>query len=483
MPTSPSSDLLIYLGANAHKELVHQLLEINHRIRFVESAVYPEQRQSQFDDKLSRESVIEFDADLVREPGEIRFTPVNGLNNRKIIEAVMSDKLLPLLWSRSNKQTRKNNQSEIKRYEVTYSLIKSALRACEELKPEAVLFSYEPHMLPMYLFKKVCIALEIKILTRVLSPFIWRMFLEVEDGHGLGFIQPKKMNESIGESVKKFIEEKKSEYTLAKPFYEKSARGGMVNHFTQILEANGYNPYKIILRQLAFSNYRKLTVKRDRLNDTRYISVFLQYQPEQTTLPDGGLFVHQLIAIQMLYSAVEPLGISLVVREHPSTFKHVFNPDWRPKDYHSSIQEIGPNIYFDDLDADPYVLLKNSIGVAAITGSVLLEGLLQGRPVIAFGKHTLKGYSGAELVANFLDEMELREKIEKALAQSPDAITAEVEGYLHAVYPRTFGPSEYVGNDKMSLDKLREDCYAALRQVVQFMREEDISRETIITNG
>ena len=480
MPTSPSSDLLIYLGANAHKELVHQLLEINPRIRFVESAVYPEQIQSQFDDKLSQESVIEFDADLVREPGEIRFTPVNGQNNRQIIEAVMSDKLLPLLWSRSNRQARKNNQSEIKRYEVTYSLVKSALRACEELKPKAVFFSYEPHMLPLYIFKKVCIALEIKTLTRVLSPFIWRMFLEVEDGDGVGFIRPIKKNESKSESVKKFIEEKKSDYAVAKPFYEKSVRGGAVKHFTKILEVNGYNPYKIILRQLALLSYRKLTLKRDRLNDTRYICVFLQYQPEQTTLPDGGLFVHQLIAIQMLYSVVEPLGISLVVREHPSTFKHVFNPDWRPNDYYSAIQEIGPNIYFDDLDADPYALLNNSIGVAAITGSVLLESLLQGRLAIAFGKHTLKGYSGAGFVSNFSDEKELRAKIKKALDERPASIIAEVEGYLNAVYPRTFGTREYVGNDKMSLDKVREDCYAAIKQVVQYVREEDLSRETII---
>ena len=208
MSTSPSSDLLIYLGANAHKELVHQLLEINSRIRFVESAVYPEQRQSQFDDKLSRESVIEFDADLVREPGEIRFTPVNGQNNRQIIEAVMSDKLLPLLWCRSGRRTRKKNQSEVKRYEATYSLVKSALRACEELKPKAVLFSYEPHMLPMYIFKKVCVAVGIKTLTMNIPPFRWRMFLEVEDRHGIGFIRPKKTNGGKNESVTKLIEEK-----------------------------------------------------------------------------------------------------------------------------------------------------------------------------------------------------------------------------------------------------------------------------------
>ena len=480
MPTSPSSDLLIYLGANAHKELVHQLLEINPRIRFVESVVYPEQRQSQFDDKLSRESVIEFDADLVREPGEIRFTPVNGLNNRKIIETVMSDKLLPLLWCRSDRRTRGKNQSEIKRYEATYSLIKSALQTCEEIKPEAVLFSYEPHMLPMYIFKKVCVALGIKTLTMTVPPFPWRMFLEAEDGHVVGFLRPKKMNGEKNESVKKFIEEKKSDYTVAKPFYEKSVRGGIVKHFTQILEVNGYNPYKIILRQLALSNYRKLVVKRDRLNDTRYICVFLQYQPELTTLPDGGLFVHQLMAIQMLYSAVTPLGISIVVREHPSTFRHGFYPDWRGRDFYNSIKNMGPNIYFDDLDADPYVLLKNSIGVAAITGSVLLEGLLQGRPAIVFGKHTLKKYSGAGFVANFSDEKELREKIKKALDESPDSITTEAEGYLHAIYPATFGASEYAGNDKMSLDRLREDRYTALRQAVQLMGEEEISKETII---
>lgn len=481
MSMKSSNSMLVYLGANAHKELVHQLLVMNPGIRFIESAIYPEQHQSLFEDKLSNESVLTFDSKLAIKPWKIGFTPVSGCNQVKIIESVMSDKLLPLLWTRFNGKTRWRNHSEVKRYEVTYSLIKSAIETCATQNPRVVVFSYEPHMLPMYIFKKVCEALGIRACTMIISPFNWKVFLDVVNGGNAESRKTllKKMDdEASNDSVQRFINEKKSDYSVAKPFYEKRNIG--VNVAKQLiykLKANGWKLHKLVLGQIALANYRKFSTERSQLQGVKYICVFLQLQPEQTTLPDGGLFVHHLFAIQMLYSAVSALGISLVIREHPATFVFDKNMKWRPRDFYSSIKNIGPNIYFDDINADPYSLIKNSIAVSSITGTVLLEGLLQGRPAIAFGKHPLKEYTATAFVDKFADEVELTEKVVKAIAESPQSIIADVESYLHKAYPTTFGPSEYLGNAKMSLEKLREARYHALRQVIELITKENATQD------
>lgn len=465
--------MLVYLGANAHKELVHQLLALNPEIQFIESATYPEQQQSLFEDKISNESVITFDSDLKIGQGKIGFTSVNDRNLVKIIEAIMCDKHLSLLWTRFDGMTRWHNRSEVKRYEVTYSLIKSAIATCITKKPSVVVFSYEPHVFPIYIFKKVCEALGIRTCTMAVSPFNWKMSLDVVNGENTKYqkIHLEKMDDGTpNASVTTFINEKKSDYSIAKPFYEKRSFGiGWGKQLIYKLKANGWKPHNLILGQIAHANYQKLSTERSQLQGNKYICVFLQLQPEQTTLPDGGLFVHHLFAIQMLYSAVSNLGISLVIREHPATFESAYDLKWRPSDFYCSLKNIGPNIYFDDINADPYSLIKNSIAVSAITGTVLLEGLLQGRPAIAFGKHPLKDYTATAFVDKFADEVDLKEKVAKAIIESPEAIITDVENYLYKVYPTTFGPSEYIGNAKMSLEKLREARYYALRQVIELI--------------
>jgi len=475
--------MFVYLGANAHKELIYQLLKLNAAIRFIASAIYPEEPHSLFKEKAFKELVISFDCRLLTKSSRIRFTTINDCNLVQIIDSVMCDKHLPLLWTRFDGKTRWYNRSEIKRYEVTYSLIKSAIETCVTHKPRVVVFSYEPHMLPMYIFKKVCEALGIRTYTMTISPFNWKVFLEVVDGRNAEYQKNyiKKMDdEESNDSVKRFINEKKSDYSVAKPFYEKRNHGfGVGKKLINRLKVNGWKPHKLMLGQIAFSHYKRLSTERSQFQGDKYICVFLQLQPEQTTLPDGGLFVHHLFVIQMLYSAVSPLGISLVIREHPATFESAFDLRWRPSDFYSTIKKIGPNIYFDDINAEPYSLIRNSIAIAAITGTVLLEALLHGRPAIAFGKHSLKGYASTAFVDNFADEIELREKIAKAIVESPQSIIADVERYLNTIYPTTFGPSHYVGNAEMSLEKLRDSRYNALRQVIDLLSRDCATQDTV----
>lgn len=472
--TTLSGPILVYLGANAHQALEQQLLALNPGIKFVDSAVYPERQLSPDTDARLGDAVIRFDAGMRGGDGDILFTPIVDCNEVGIIESVMDDKLLPLLWTRFGGQTRWRHLGEVKRYEVVYSLAKSAIAACRKHKPSAVVFSYEPHMLPMYVFKKVCEAMGIQTCTMVVSPFNWRVFPEMANADGAHWPVARAMAAGHGStphpSVMRLINEKKSDYSVAKPFYEKRTQSlGMGKKLLYKLKANGWKPHKIILGRMAGSEYQRLTTPRSGLQGLRYVCVFLQLQPEQTTLPDGGLFVHHLFAIQALYAAASKLGLSLVIREHPATFETAYNLTWRPRNFYRTVKSIGPGIFFDEIDTDPYSLIQNAAAVSAITGTVLLEGLLQGRPAIAFGKHPLRGHVAPSFVDSFADEQELGAKLAAALAQPAYAIVADAEDYLQKAYAQTFGPEEYVGNAKMTLELLRQSRYEALQQIVESM--------------
>lgn len=479
-----SEPILVYLGANALEALEEQLLALNVRIKFVESAIYPERPASVAGTHLDQ-TIVRFDANIDFHAGEIGLTRINAFNHVNVIEAVMNDKQLPLLWTRFGSKVRWCNQSEVKRYEVAYSLIKSAIETILREKPTVAVFAYEPHMLPMYVFKKVCEELGIRTHTLVISPFNWRLFVDTGDGAGRASMPAWHSQQTRDvqphESVTRFIDEKKSDYSVAKPFYEKRMITlGPARRLLYELRVNGWAPHRLFNGWLARSSYRRLSTLRSGFTGSRYICFFLQLQPEQTTLPDGGLFVHHLFAIQMLYSAVAPLGISLVVREHPATFEYAFNRKWRPGDFYESIKRMGPGIYFDDLSEEPYSLIRNAVAVSAITGTVLLEGLLQGRPAIAFGKHPLKGHRSPSFVDKFDDEVVLRQKISAALAEPPQAIVDDTERYMHLAYTSTFGTSEYEGNANMSLDKLRHARNSALLQLIGLLSDEISSNEQAV---
>ena len=467
------NNILLYLGANAPMEnLSNRIIELNPEIRFIESSIYPERYLSDINNTELEKRTIRFDDSIKLNKKKIKLTSINDNNIVDIIDSVMSDKFLPLLWTRFGTGFQNSNNSEIKRYELQYSLIKSAIYTINNEKPEIVIFSYEPHMLPLYIFKKVCEVMNIKVCTLLISPFFWRMSANFSFKENTILLENNISSANKfdrNESLYKYIEEKKDDYLIAKPFYEKKlSKPGIfgIKNITQSIRANNYNPKRIISSLNSKKALKNLITSREKLENKKYVSFFLHMQPEQTTLPDGGVFTNQIIAIQALYSAIKPLGISLIVREHPSTFKSTFTPKWRPNDFYTSIMDIGDEIFFDDLDQDPYTLIKNSIAVSSITGTCILESMLNGIPAIAFGKHSLIGYESNSFIDTFSSEQDLQQKLLLALKVPKKEIISSIEDFLYEFLPKTFGFEENIDNSEMSLDKLREFRCEALIQVL-----------------
>ena len=210
-------DIVVYLGANTSKLLMDDILGINSNIGFIASSLYDENIFNRFKNTQYMKSIINFDDGMHSDSGTIELTNIDNFNNFSVIDKVLNDKNLPLLWSRFGSKIR--NTNDIDRHEASYSLIKSAIKTliCRNVK--TIVFSYEPHNLPIYILKKVAIELKISTLTMAISPFSWRMFCVASDNSI--FYNKALEGHKISKSVQILIKEKQSDYEIAKPFYEK----------------------------------------------------------------------------------------------------------------------------------------------------------------------------------------------------------------------------------------------------------------------
>jgi hypothetical protein len=114
--------------------------------------------------------------------------------------------------------------------------------------------------------------------------------------------------------------------------------------------------------------------------DQKYIYIALHYQPESTTSPMAGVFVDQLLIVQMIASLL-PQNIYLYVKEHPMQ-------TWYCRDinFYKDLLDI-PKVRFIPRNYNSFRLLENCLAVATATGTAGWEGLFRQKPVLMFGHY------------------------------------------------------------------------------------------------
>ena len=117
----------------------------------------------------------------------------------------------------------------------------------------------------------------------------------------------------------------------------------------------------------------------------KVLAVFLHFQPERTSMPEGGIYAQQLALVRTLSLAL-PSGWRILVREHPSIFRgpNVFSRRYRSPEFYKALAGLR-NVQLTPMSTSPAELLDHASCVATITGTVGLEALAMGLPVIAFG--------------------------------------------------------------------------------------------------
>lgn len=129
--------------------------------------------------------------------------------------------------------------------------------------------------------------------------------------------------------------------------------------------------------------YNRLSIPADYTSS--YIYFPLQYQPEMTTSPLGGVFVHQILAIRMLAHYI-PSGTKIYVKEHP-LLKH--RTHTRDINLYYELKKM-KQVQLIPLDTNSNKLIENSVAVASMTGTVGYEAMYKEKPFLMFGERQMK---------------------------------------------------------------------------------------------
>lgn len=209
------------------------------------------------------------------------------------------------------------------------------------------------------------------------------------------------------------------------------------------------NPYDLIDR-LAY-NMRRLRVPAISFQNQPdlscpYIFVAFHYQPECTTSPMGGMFVHQDLMLDMLMKYV-PRHVRIYVKAHPKSGLSRMLHDRLQTD--SRTELIVPSF-------NSHKLIVNSVAVATITGTAGWEAFINRKPVLMFGDYFYQDAPGVYKVKSVSDiSCALSDILEKRIEITDHMVKA----FLKAVDDKTF--PGWVDNRYAPLSGISNDENAA----------------------
>lgn len=235
--------------------------------------------------------------------------------------------------------------------------------------------------------------------------------------------------------------EKKKEYLIQERFIKECFYGSLFDDVKKILGCIWRRNRSKEMRRRRFEFYTKQFIMhvRQRINkrkcvgrayfnkyaskkinlEDRYIVFFLQYEPEQTTLPKAGVFCCQLLSVKLLAEACEELNIKLYVKEH-------WSQNIRQKDFYLELKKI-PNVFFVDSESPNLLLIDKAIMVASQTGTCILEAFLRGKPSIMLAYNAVSDAPGVHYVSS-------KEEVINAIKEADQEIKREeIERYFDAI--------------------------------------------------
>jgi len=304
----------------------------------------------------------------------------------------------------------------------------------ESVDPKFLIFQATPHNISSWILAKVAEFFNIDVFFIQTSPLPWR-YMIVKGLQLQNPIYPVGGNYYCHEDVlalKEFININRKSYNEAIPKYEKerfAKRNGQCwsweKEISDIIK-HPRNIFRIIPKKHLYDVYTKLS--QPITFGINYITVFLHFQPERTSIPEGGLFSQQLLIIRLLSSTI-PDNWTLLVKEHPSTFMGNFDSRYRNPQFYREISEI-PRVKIVPILADTFKLIDASKAIVTITGTVGIQALIRGIPVIVFGPASYRNAPGVYTVTDYKG---LKRIIEKIVAFGIDFKLEEIDNYLKEV--------------------------------------------------
>ncbi len=275
----------------------------------------------------------------------------------------------------------------------------NSIAILSETDPDRVIVPETPHSVTWILVKTAEL-LGIDVYITPESPLKWKRWVVkgLEDQTPVELSSDHYDNRTP-DKVEEYISSLRSSYDDAIPEYEriplekfKKKEGSLTGEIRTILSQS--SPRAMISKSRsalekreALDLYKKIA--GDFQYPERYIVYFLHFQPERTTLPEGRKYVQQWLAIRALSMSL-PEDTRLVVKEHPSTFRNHFSKKVRSPHFYKSLNSL-PNVLIAPLSVTPFELIDKSAGIATCTGTVGIEAVVRGKPVLVLGTAQYRG--------------------------------------------------------------------------------------------
>jgi hypothetical protein len=291
------------------------------------------------------------------------------------------------------------------RKHVYYTMLAYWMHVLETTKPDFILYAQIPHSIYSNIVYDLARKNRIPTLCfeDALIPFLLIPFSDFERGnerirHVLQQLPAKVRLSDLHERTQAYWSLQTQSKTPVAPTYmykqkQTSAGLGLLRHRLQIalkgllngrLPSIAWNYIKRVGRENLKKEYARVVQRPDWAKPFVYFP--LQFQPERTSSPQGGVYHDQILAIETL-SAALPEGWEIYVKEHPSQwwlrFKEQFS-SVRYRGYYKRLAEI-PRIRVVPIMTDSFELIDRSKAVAVVTTTAGWEAVLRGKAPLVFG--------------------------------------------------------------------------------------------------
>ncbi len=167
--------------------------------------------------------------------------------------------------------------------------------------------------------------------------------------------------------------------------------------------------------------YEGLAVTQlDPAQQGRSVVLFLHYQPERSSLPEGGDYAQQLRVARTLAAAL-PDGWELLIKEHPDYYRLTFKPRVRDAEVYHAMARL-PNTRLVGLGMDTFSLIDHAAAVVTLTGTVGIEGFTRGKPALVFGCACYQDAPGVTRVASLAQTRAALKAIAQGAKPDPQAV-------------------------------------------------------------
>lgn len=336
-------------------------------------------------------------------------------------------------------------QNEFRDLILISKLVFNYLNVICSVNPLFVFFHSTPHEIYSWTLGRVAESMGIPVYKTITTPLPWKSMLSV----GLNFPKISPI-ECIDESnknlsyVESFFNSNKKRYDEAIPSYEKKRIEARKGHFwswkkeflncfkTDSFVLFVYHFLAMFRKHSLFKFYQSLSEPLLDLNK-KYVVVFLHYQPERTSLPEGRFFTQQYHLIKTLSLAL-PKDYFVYVKEHPSMFVNNLDIRYRDKSFYKDIASLS-NVSIVNIGVDSFTLIDKSICIATITGTVGIQSFIRGKSVLCFGDASYVGFKHCYSINNVID---IRYAIQTIIANDCETVTNDFYQYLKEIDSHSF---------------------------------------------